>query len=219
MSRPRRPFGANPPGRLAATLLKVLAAEMSEPVRLARGKRYWAQDAVIDIVVGHGAATAEVQGSRRQPYVVTIETAAGQGAPSRRDVRVWCTCPDDEGHGRSACKHAVAALFALSDEVAADPDVLARWRRSDRVPDTSHADDSDGDDSDSATASGAPRTALKAVPVPDPDREIALLLDTPIGVLLPPLPDLAEAPRPALPDPLLSDTLADALEHLRIRWD
>ena len=31
MSRPRKPFGANHPGRLPATMMKVLAAEMSDP--------------------------------------------------------------------------------------------------------------------------------------------------------------------------------------------
>ena len=30
MSRPRKPFGANHPGRLPATMMKVLAAEMSD---------------------------------------------------------------------------------------------------------------------------------------------------------------------------------------------
>ena len=38
MTRPRRPFGANHPGRLPATMMKVLAAEMSDPSRLRRGK-------------------------------------------------------------------------------------------------------------------------------------------------------------------------------------
>ena len=37
MSRPRKPFGADQPGRLMATMLKVLAAEMSDQQRLARG--------------------------------------------------------------------------------------------------------------------------------------------------------------------------------------
>lgn len=38
MSKPRRPYG-NPPGRLPATMIKVLAAELSDQGRLARGKR------------------------------------------------------------------------------------------------------------------------------------------------------------------------------------
>lgn len=127
MSRPRRPYG-NPPGRLPATMVRVLAAELSDAGRLSRGKRYWADHAVVDIVVGHGAVTAEIQGSRSQPYVVTIETRAGQGVPTKRDLWVRCTCPDDAGTGSEACKHAVAALFALSDEIAVEPELLDRWR-------------------------------------------------------------------------------------------
>jgi uncharacterized Zn finger protein len=77
VSRPRKPYGPNPPGRLPATMIKVLAAEMSDQGRLSRGKRYWADDAVVDIVIGHGAVTAEVQGGRPDPYVVTIEADGG----------------------------------------------------------------------------------------------------------------------------------------------
>lgn len=134
MSRPRKPYGQNPPGRLLGTMIKVLAAEMSDQGRLARGKRYWADDAVIDIVVGHGAVTAEVQGSRPQPYVVTIEASVGSGVPSKRDVWAQCTCPDDTGTGVDLCKHAVAAFFALADEVTIEPDLVDRWRRSARRP-------------------------------------------------------------------------------------
>jgi len=97
MSKPRKPYGPNPPGRLAATMIKVLAAEMSDSGRLGRGKRYWNENAVIDLVIGHGVVTAEVQGSRSYPYVVTIGATPGEGVPTRRHVRVRCTCPDDDG--------------------------------------------------------------------------------------------------------------------------
>ena len=50
MSRPRKPFGANHPGRLPATMMKVLAAEMSDPSRLRRGKQYAKDGSVLDIV-------------------------------------------------------------------------------------------------------------------------------------------------------------------------
>lgn len=132
MSRPRKPYGQNPPGRLMGTMIKVLAAEMSDQGRLSRGKRYWADDAVIDIVVGHGAVTAEIQGSRQQPYVVTIEAGGGSGVPSRREIWAQCTCPDDTGTGADLCKHAVAALFSLADEVTLEPELLDRWRASRR---------------------------------------------------------------------------------------
>ncbi len=64
MSRPRKPFGAQQPGRLPATMMKVLAAEMSDPQRLRRGKQYAKDGSVLDIVVDPGVVTCEVQGTR-----------------------------------------------------------------------------------------------------------------------------------------------------------
>ena len=81
MSRPRRPFGPNVPGRLPATMIKVLAAELSDAARLARGTRYWADDAVIDIVGGHGAVTAEVES------VTVGSAAAGRDRSGPAEVR------------------------------------------------------------------------------------------------------------------------------------
>lgn len=147
MSRPRKPYGPNPPGRLLGTMIKVLAAEMSDQARLARGKRYWSDDAVVDIVIGHGAVTAEVQGSRQQPYVVTLEAAGGDGVPGKREIWAQCTCPDDTGTGVDLCKHAVAAMFALADEVTIEPELVDRWRAGRRTarPDASDADDDAAD--------------------------------------------------------------------------
>ena len=67
MSRPRKPFGANHPGRLPATMMKVLAAEMSDPSRLRRGKQYAKDGSVLDIVIDPGTVTCEIQGSRSMP--------------------------------------------------------------------------------------------------------------------------------------------------------
>ena len=216
MSRPRRPFGPDQPGRLQATMLKVLAAEMSDPGRLLRGKRLRAEDAVVDLVIGHGAATAVVQGSRPEPYVVTLLTRPGRSVPSRREVTIRCTCPDDDGAGGDACKHGVAAMFALADEVSLDADVLARWRRSDTVgdsePDVLGADDLEADDGASAAV---------AVPaVTDPlIAEITDLLRPPAGARLPVLPELTVLDAAGAPDRLVADVLDDALAHLRVRWE
>ena len=166
MSPPRRPFGADQPGRLQATMLKVLAAEMSDPGRLARGKRLRAEDAVVDLVIGHGAATAVVQGSRPDPYVVTLLTRAGRSVPTRREVTVRCTCPDDDAVGSDACKHAVAALFALADEVSLDLDALARWRQTATFDDLRRLDgDDDSNDADSGDAGDGPGDGPAAVEV------------------------------------------------------
>jgi uncharacterized Zn finger protein len=187
-------------------MLKVLAAEMSDPGRLARGKRLRAEDAVVDLVIGHGAATAVVQGSRPDPYVVTLLVRAGRSVPSRREVTVRCTCPDDDGVGTVACKHAVAALFALADEVSLDLEALARWRQSETVDDREGADRDD--------------TGPVAPPSVDPlVAELAGLLRPAGGERIPVLPELTALDSAAIPDRLVADVLDDALAHLRVRWD
>jgi uncharacterized Zn finger protein len=202
-------------------MLKVLAAEMSDPGRLARGKRLRADDAVVDLVIGHGAATAVVQGSRPDPYVVTLLTRAGRSVPSRRDVTVRCTCPDDDGVGGDACKHGVAALFALADEVSLDLEALTRWRQSDTI-DEHEADEHEGDDREGDDRAGEGRDDPGSV-VPSPVDalavELAGLLRPPDGERLPMLPELTVREPAGIPDRLVADVLADALAHLRVRWD
>ena len=228
MTRPRTPFGTDRPGRVAATMIRVLAAEMSDPGRLTRGKRLWSQQAVLDIMVDQCTVTTEVQGSRPLPYVVTIETEPGHRTPSRDQVSVWCTCPDDDGSGHWACKHVVASLFALSDEIAIDLDVLSRWRGSERILDvvrsdhqrdarTDDVDDDDDDDADAdadADADGGVDAHLDLQA-----RVIRSLVSPDGGPRLPPLPTLAPAQHPSMPDPLVTDVLESALSHLEIRWE
>lgn len=239
MSRPRKPYGPNPPGRLFATMIKVLAAELSDQGRLARGKRYWSDDAVIDIVVGHGAVTAEIQGGRPDPYVVTLEASGGSGVPSKRELWVQCTCPDDSGTGLDACKHAVAALFALSDEVAIEPELVDRWRASRRqvrdhdvatVTSLPTPDVPVDDPTDDPTGAGADRRDHGVADVIElhPGRRelvdpglaaISMLLGAPAGAEPPTFPELSLLTHPALRDRLLAEVLDDALDHLAIRWE
>jgi hypothetical protein len=199
-------------------MLKVLAAEMSDPGRLARGKRLRADDAVVDLVIGHGAATAVVQGSRPDPYVVTLLTRAGRSVPSRRDVTVRCTCPDDDGVGGDACKHGVAALFALADEVSLDLEALTRWRQSDTIEDP-EGDDREGDDGDDPRSVAPPPVDTVHQPGDALAVELAGLLRPPDGERLPVLPELTVREPAGTPDRLVADVLADALAHLRVRWD
>lgn len=233
MSRPRKPYGPNPPGRLPATMIKVLAAEMSDQGRLSRGKRYWADAAVIDIVIGHGAVTAEVQGGRPDPYVVTIEADGGTGVPSKREIWIGCTCPDDSGFGSEACKHAVAALFALSDEVAIDPAVLERWRASRRRSNVADlpvaaAPDDTAEREHPADVIQFPRSRPGPEREREPERpavrdpeldEIARLLAAPVGGGLPVLPSVDHIEHPPIADQLLREVLTDALAHLHLHWE
>ena len=233
MSRPRKPYG-NPPGRLPATMLKVLAAELCDGGRLTRGKQLWAEGAVIDIVVGHGTVTAEVQGGRRDPYVVTIDTDPGAGVPKKPDLWARCTCPDSAELGALACKHTVAALFALSDEVAVQPDLLERWRGGRPRADASRAaaEPHDGPlpdnvrplrlvrDDERREPGGRVTGAAPPAPVRDPSIDQIAAMLQPASNATPTFPEPADRVHPLPPGRLWASQLGSALGELqRLRWD
>jgi hypothetical protein len=47
-------------------------------------------------------------------------------APTAREIRRSCTCPDDEPSG--ACKHVAALAFVVADAVDRDPSLFLLWR-------------------------------------------------------------------------------------------
>ncbi len=145
MTRPRKPFGAQQPGRLPATMMKVLAAEMSDPQRLRRGKQYAKDGSVLDIVVDPGVVTCEVQGSRSTPYIASLEVTPGDGMPLRRDVHAVCNCPDDANWDDHACKHVIATMFAFADELLIEPELLDVWRGNERTDVDDGTDDAEPD--------------------------------------------------------------------------
>ena len=71
--RPRRFFGPDPKGRLPATMLRALTAELADPGRFSRAKAYARDDAVTDIQIEPGSVRAVVQGTRPEPYVATVQ--------------------------------------------------------------------------------------------------------------------------------------------------
>ena len=144
MSRPRRSFG-NQPGRLVATMLRALAAELSDPGRYSRAKAYARDGAVIEIDIRPEVVSGLVLGSRRDPYEVLLvadpapadeidradPAALGfddDAHPRTRRAAVSCTCPDAGGLPGVLCKHAVAVLLVLADETSIEPGLLIRWR-------------------------------------------------------------------------------------------
>ncbi len=146
MSRPRRSLG-NQPGRLVATMLRALAAELSDPGRSARAKAYARDGAVIEIDIRPGVVSGLVLGSRRDPYEVFLaadpapadEIAAANVTklatltmliPGRDELAVSCSCPDAGGAPGLLCKHAIAVLLVLADETSIEPELLIRWRTS-----------------------------------------------------------------------------------------
>lgn len=132
------------PNPLVAVMFSTLAAEMADPDRFRRGRNYVRDHAVGDVDIRDGLAVVDVQGSRSQPYVVTIRVrgvrraaaaAAGAGklnaiVPRPDDLTISCSCPD----WGDPCKHGVAALLALGEACAADPSLLATFRMTDREP-------------------------------------------------------------------------------------
>lgn len=245
MSRPRKPFGANHPGRLPATMMKVLAAEMSDPARLRRGKQYAKDGSVLDIIIEPGSVTCEIQGSRSTPYVASIEVRPGDGMPLRRDITTTCTCPDDDNWDGYACKHVVATMFTLSDEFLLEPELLDVWRNRassgprslgdgyQGVGDDEDVDDEDVDDEDDETQPEGARRSRRhlrlvsphghAAPssrgdAPRPDR-LAGLLVIPGDAALPEIPDIDRIEPDAPRDRQLAAILRDAIGNLRIEWD
>jgi hypothetical protein len=214
-------------------MMKVLAAEMSDPSRLRRGKQYAKDGSVLDIVIDPGTVTCEIQGSRSTPYIAVLTVTPGNGMPLRRDVKYTCTCPDNDNWDNYACKHVVATMFTLSDEFLLEPELLDLWRGR-------PAEYEDRDDADDSTLSfrvGSGRTGRHlrlvrsgdggagegAVPARETQRPVvdplAELLRIPEGTAL---PDIAEIERiePQLPRSRdLAAVLRDALGNLRIEWD
>jgi hypothetical protein len=241
VSRPRKPFGANHPGRLPATMMKVLAAEMSDPSRLRRGKQYAKDGSVLDIVIDPGTVTCEIQGSRSTPYIAVVAVTPGNGMPLRRDVKYTCTCPDNDNWDNYACKHVVATMFTLSDEFLLEPELLDLWRgRASEYENLREAaeddDETEPDDDALSFRVGSGRTGRHlrlvrpgegagdaAVPTRRVERSmvdpLAHLLRIPEGTVLPAIGDI-ERIEPQLPRSRdLAAVLRDALGNLRIEWD
>jgi hypothetical protein len=135
------PEDTSPTGRLAATMVQVAVAGLADPQRFRRGKAYLADRAVTRLEIDRGSLRATVQGSRSDAYrvVITCPTITRPAdlsgeQPERQHVATLvpeagqllssCTCPDWE----DPCKHAVAVLLALANELSARPELLVTWR-------------------------------------------------------------------------------------------
>lgn len=119
-----------------------MVARMAEGPRLSRGRRYQRQGHVVDLDVRPGLMTAEVEGSRAEPYSVSIAAkpanenerqAAAEhptGAiPRVIDVAFTCICPD----WGDPCKHGIAVMLEFAREVDDDPSLLLTWRGIDDI--------------------------------------------------------------------------------------
>ncbi len=194
--------------KLLPTLLNVLVAGMCDPSRLSRGRTTFRQGAVIEIDVAAGEISGTVQGSRREPYRVTVQVSAAKDlenlkdlVPKARDVMFDCTCPDWE----SPCKHGVAVMSGFAQLVADRPPVLALWRGA-------------GAPAGSPRASVGSRASRQlpepVVQISDQTREsLQRLLGTVPTFGIPELSSLRLPPVDAWDEPWLA-MLDDALHHL-----
>ena len=242
MTRPRKPFGTSMPGRLPATMMKVLAAEMSDPSRHRRGKQYANDGSVLDIIIEPGTVTCEIQGSRSTPYVAVVQVTGGSGMPLRRDITCTCSCPDDDNWDGHACKHVVATLYTLSNEFLIEPELLDVWRGTDPADDDRHRDDEQAarraadDDADATPSSGRRRHLSLVRDIDDDDErepaeqarrdveaEVVDSLEPVLGLQpgteLPQVPILEHADLLPPKDRELAAVLRDALQHVRVDWD
>jgi hypothetical protein len=253
---PHRPIGANAKYGLASTMLRVTAAELGDSGRTMRARRLQDDRAVLTLYIESGTIVGSVQGGSSLPYSVRwrcrplsahVETArrtlaeddsarATRLVPAARDLTAVCDCPDDS----PACKHALAVLLELADDVSHDGSVLARLRG---VPfDASGAVDPSDPALDHTPA--PPERTVRAEPPPrsspaaplDPYRPrhlrvvrdgaeptpfvdpLAEVLGFPAGARLLAgrhrIEPLA-SPTPRGPDDLVRDVLADALEWMQ----
>ncbi|MGI9029497.1 MAG: hypothetical protein ACR2HP_05855 [Ilumatobacteraceae bacterium] len=209
-------MNAPPPGRVAAVMVRALAAELSDPARFRRASAYARDGAVIDLVVEPGELRVLVRGSRFEPYQARVFVAvAAPGAvglalvPRRDEVVAECTCPDDGPYASAFCKHALAGLLVLADRVTLEPDLLELWRADDdlaRSPRPRRPLDELDDDEDDADETERIDVLAAAIAAPEP------------------IPDLPRLPS-RLPvamarhdddvSQLLADVLADAMSTLR----
>jgi hypothetical protein len=219
MTPPRRTVGTSSVGRLPAAMLRALAAELSDPGRFSRAKVYARDGAVLDIEIEPGQVRGDVQGSRYEPYVATLHTQPardGEGLlgliPERDEIFAECSCPDAETFG--TCKHALAVLLVLADEVSIEPAVLERWRA---------AGETAGRRGGTRARGGAGPTAGRGTDDDPAETEdvLAALLVAPAPLPeLPTVPARVPVPMPAAPgtrDADVSAAVAAALAVLRAR--
>ena len=85
--------------KLTAALIRNLASSQA----FSRGEEYYKAGAVSDLMRRGNSLRAQVEGSRYEPYQVTVDIDTGGVIGAR------CTCPYEFG---GYCKHVVAVLLA-----------------------------------------------------------------------------------------------------------
>lgn len=102
-----------------------LAIDMGDPGRMSKARRLHRSGSVGSIDIESGTAHATITDSDGELYDVTVTVVAppAQKLPTSSDVVAACTC-DDTG---DACRHALAAVLGVAEEVEIDVRVIDRW--------------------------------------------------------------------------------------------
>jgi hypothetical protein len=90
--------------------------------------RATAWDAAVRATRGRSPLQAAAAGEAQSVQLAhLLETRFGARlAPTAKELRRSCTCPDDEPSG--ACKHLAALAFAVADAIDRDPSLFLHWR-------------------------------------------------------------------------------------------
>ena len=212
-----QPFGADHPGRLPATMIKVLAAEMSDPRALRRGKQY-AERRLGD--------RHRDRARRRHGASAGLAARALHRARSRSPARRR-RCPSQGDHGLAArapttTARTVRLQTRRGGDVHVRDEVMPRCRFVGEVAPERQFEAAaaavEGDaDADVANAQPAvPR--YPSIPV---IAEIAAAAEScaPTVTRLPMVPELRRSNRPTSPTVSSPMSWPTRSAHLRVRWD
>lgn len=108
-------------GEPAAEMVAAAEMETSSAI-LARGRTYARAGQVVALEVEEGRFSAEIQGSDREPYQVSLLRTTISGSDR---VAAHCSCPYGCDHGW--CKHAAALAYVAALLLDTQPGVVAAW--------------------------------------------------------------------------------------------
>ncbi|MGV1004906.1 MAG: hypothetical protein ACOYEV_09100 [Candidatus Nanopelagicales bacterium] len=108
-------------GDLATELVSAAVME-ARPGILSRARTYARAGQVMAVQAADQQFTAEIQGTARKPYQVSLRRISISGSPR---VAADCDCP--YGCDLDWCKHAAALAYVAAHLLDRDPTTRARW--------------------------------------------------------------------------------------------
>jgi len=144
---------------------------------MAKARRLHRSHAVGALEIGPGVATTSVSDSDGEIFDVEVTVVApplGNPVPAANDIVTTCTC-DDDG---DVCRHALAAVLSVAEEVEANVRTLDLWTGADAPPPSTTTYESPGADAQSFFAGNWPGFPEPLVVSQlRPDRSASLVVD------------------------------------------